>query len=896
MAGPGGFVGRQRELGVLEERLSEARAGRPQIVYLEAAPGSGKSTLLSHFATSLNDATVLALSADEDEMMLSYGVIDQLRPSVSTDPGDDPMIVGARLVDLLDQLQEDGQVVVLVVDDLQWIDRPSSRAVLFALRRLRADTVLTVVATRADTLGDSPWARFVAGDSRVTRLRLEGFTLDDLVDLARVLELGTLTRKGAARLLDHTGGNPLYCRALLEEIGVALLNAAGHGGLPAPRDLSAVILTRVATLPASAQAYLAAASVLGQHAPIGVAAVVAGLADAQEASDDAIAAGLLVEGPEGELSFAHPLYRAAIYADLRPTNRRGLHQEAGKVVDGRAGMAHRVAATLGADEQLANELEAAASISTSGGDSSAAAWALEQAASLSVDRGERDRRLLDAAVAHLSAADTDGAARVLTSCQVASPRRDALTGLLGVYMGSPATESRLTTAWTAHDPEVEPTIGARAATSLANWMVVGGRPEEGLVWAERAVEATEPGTPLWAMAKTAEAYSLANAGRSPEGLEALGFLPDAGSEVPLVEIDPLIMRGIVKIYADDLSGAIADLGVAAAHLRSGVPSTYPVPCLSYLSEAHCRRGDWDAAMTYAQLATSVAQDADRPFDLVRAHARSAQVLTGRGQWAVAEESVAAARATTARFPAVLAVATCAAAGAGLASARGDHLGVVAAVEPVRATGRLAVAGRPGIFNWRASEIDALTAMARLGEAEAALREFEAACSEVPVPSALLMLARCEGNLAAARGDRSGAEASFRRGHVLAPGVAMPLELGLLHLDDGRRLRQVGRRSEAVGQLEKAHRLFSDLGADPYVRQCADELELLQVSATTESPEVTLGLSRAEMAVARLVATGLTNREVAAELYVSVKTVEYHLRNSFIKLDITSRRQLASLLQ
>ena len=107
------------------------------------------------------------------------------------------------------------------------------------------------------------------------------------------------------------------------------------------------------------------------------------------------------------------------------------------MVDGRAGMAHRVAATLGADEQLANELEAAASISDPGGDAGAAAWALEQAASLSADRGERERRLLDAAVAHLSAADTDAAARVLASCQVASARRDALTGLLGVYMGSP---------------------------------------------------------------------------------------------------------------------------------------------------------------------------------------------------------------------------------------------------------------------------------------------------------------------------------------------------------------------------------------------------------------------------------------------------------------------------
>ena len=181
--------------------------------------------------------------------------------------------------------------------------------------------------------------------------------------------------------------------------------------------------------------------------------------------------------------------------------------------------------------------------------------------------------------------------------------------------------------------------------------------------------------------------------------------------------------------------------------------------------------------------------------------------------------------------------------------------------------------RPGgIFNWRANEADALTALGRLEEADAALREFEGALSVAPIPSALLMLARCEGNLATATGDHSRAESSFLRGHAIAPGVPMPFELALLHLDDGRRLRQLGRQPDA------------------------DELELLQVAAAPDSPEVLLGLSRAEMAVARLVATGLTNREVAAELYVSVKTVEYHLRNSFIKLDITSRRQLASLLR
>jgi DNA-binding NarL/FixJ family response regulator len=124
---------------------------------------------------------------------------------------------------------------------------------------------------------------------------------------------------------------------------------------------------------------------------------------------------------------------------------------------------------------------------------------------------------------------------------------------------------------------------------------------------------------------------------------------------------------------------------------------------------------------------------------------------------------------------------------------------------------------------------------------------------------------------------------------------MPFEHALLGLDDGRRLRTFGNPAAAVVQLEKAHHIFSDLGADPYVQACAKELAALQVSVTSDSPATLLGLSRAELAVARLVATGLTNKEVASELYVSVKTVEYHLRNSYIKLDITSRRALADLV-
>ena len=573
--------------------------------------------------------------------------------------------------------------------------------------------------------------------------------------------------------------------------------------MPAPRELSAVILARVAALPAAAQSFLAAASVLGQHAPVSAIVSVARLPDARNEVDAAVAAGLLTEDASAlELAFAHPLYRAAIYADLSPASRRELHARAGEVVAGRARLAHRAAASLGPDEALAGELEASARAAAAAGDAGAAAWALEQAAALSLAAQDREGRLLDAAVVLLNAADTPAAARVLASCQVSSARRDALAGLLGVFTGSPGAEGSLLAAWQAHDPRTEGETGARAATSLANWMVLSGRPDQALTWADRAVSGTVPGSALRAMARTAQAYAFAAASRSPEGLAALGFLPVSGSEVPMPETDALIMRGMLKVYVDDLPGAIADLGVAAARLRTGRPSTYPGPCLAHLSDAYFRRGDWDAAVAHAQLATSLAQDTDRPLDLARAHARSAQVLAFRGQWPAAQAHVGAARAAAERFPMVLAVACAAMAGACLASARGDLAGVLAATEPVRATRLLDVGGCPGIFNWRAIEADALIGLGRLDDAETALSEFEDAIPAAGLASAALALARCRGNLAVARGpcrpgrsgvrarpgDR-GASADAVRARPAEPGRRPPLARGREPAGGGRAARK-----------------------------------------------------------------------------------------------------------
>ena len=753
-----GFVGRQDELRILEERLLAARAGRPQIVYVEGEAGAGKSTLLSQFLGSLSDAVVVEVGGDEAETLLSYGIVDQLRTGTFTEPGLDPIAVGSQLLELFDRLQDAGQVVVVTIEDLQWADRPSSRAVLFALRRLRADKVLTIVSARTDVLADAAWTRFVAGDSRVTRIRLGGLSSTDLTQLASDLGLGALSERAATELAVHTKGNALYCRALLDEIGVEGLGPTRYGGLPAPRELSSVILTRVVALPASTQAFLAAAAVLGQHSPTSTVIALAELSGAPHEVDAAIATELVAETGASVLTFAHPLYRAAIYGDLNPTRRRALHARAADLVEGRPRLVHRVAATLGPDDALATELEAAGRAASAAGDAAASAWAMEQAAALSVGPADRERRLLDAAAILLNAADTSAAARVLASCHESSARCDALLGLLGVFNGLPTAEQRLLAAWDAHDRIAESEIGARAATSLANLMAISGRPQRGLDWAAQAIEATILGSPLRAMACTAHAYALAMAGRSADGLTALAFLPDSANEVTLPETDALIMRGMLRVYTDDLSGAIADLGVAASRLRAGLPSTYPVHCLTYLSDAHFRRGDWDFAVANAEVAVSLAQDADRPLDLARAHGQAAQVFAFRGQWATAQAHVAAARAAAVRFPCVLAVAVAAVGGAALGFARGDWLAVLGATESVRATKLDEVGGCPGIFNWRPLEADALVALGRFDEAQAALDAFESSMPAAGLASAALSLARCRGNLAAARGRH------FSRGH------------------------------------------------------------------------------------------------------------------------------------
>ena len=182
----------------------------------------------------------------------------------------------------------------------------------------------------------------------------------------------------------------------------------------------------------------------------------------------------------------------------------------------------------------------------------------------------------------------------------------------------------------------------------------------------------------------------------------------------------------------------------------------------------------------------------------------------------------------------------------------------------------------GRYDWRSLEIGALIGLGRLDEAETALAELEAALSPAGPQSARVAAARLHGDLATAAGHQAAAAAAFETAWRRAQGLRAPLALAQLEISDARRLHAAGQPQPAVARLRSARQRLISLGARPYLQACDRELAAADVPAGAKTPPALPGLTLAEQAVARLVATGRTNRQAAAELYVSVKTVEFHL--------------------
>ena len=268
------FVGRADELALLNAEMQRVRSGEPRLVWLTGEAGIGKTSLVRRFIGGLSGVRVLWAGGDENETDLPYGVINQLLSDLLASdtgsglaalrPDSDPLAVGADLLSELGALQTSGPVLV-VIDDAQWADHRSAQALVFVARRLRSDQVMILLSSRSNAPDPRQlWERALAQSQLTRRLPLGGLTAEDLRRLSSSFDGVLLSPAASRRLHEHTGGHPLYARALLEELPAEALMEASDA-LPAPHSMSFVVLVRLAKLsPAAQDLVLAAAVVLGE--------------------------------------------------------------------------------------------------------------------------------------------------------------------------------------------------------------------------------------------------------------------------------------------------------------------------------------------------------------------------------------------------------------------------------------------------------------------------------------------------------------------------------------------------------------------------------------------------------------------------------------------------------
>ncbi len=909
------FVGRGPELAALAAALAAARAGESQVVMVQGEGGIGKSSLILEFLGGQRGLRVISASGETAEAVLPYGVVQQLTAAaaaaspgvlaglelLSRGPGTgtDPLAGGVELRTLISSLQGK-QAAVVVVEDLQWADLPSARALLFACRRLGGDRVLVVLTGRPEAMSQvgEGWARFLSGDRHSSVVTLRGLDVRELGMLCRRLGRADLSERTVGRLADHTGGNPLLARALLDELTDDELKATG-GFFRAPRSLAGLILPRLAGLPRPARDLVVAASVLGEHSALADVATLAGTAEPTAALDKADRAGLLFEQntPSGRtVSFPHLLIRQAVYDDLGAERRRRLHLRAAAIVGGQEALAHRVAAAAGPDVELAADLCAAAAAATDAGRLLLAARYLQQAAAVTERGPHRDERALSAFELLLRAADVAAAeaARPLIEQLPASARRDAALGQLALLAARPGdAEALLRAAWDAHDPVRQPSVGGEAALGLGMLLKMSGAHAEAAMWLDHALGSGTGSEPWYDAARCIRSFSFVLTGDVGRALGLFGDLPARPAMVPAARTDALTFRGMARLWAGDLQAAAEDLALAVSRIGAGVQVRFPCRALAFLAETEFRLGGWDDARGHAELAVTVAGETDRAYDLALVHSAAVPVAACRGDWEAADSHAQAAEQAARTFGGFAAILA--------ASARGI-LGL-ARDDPEEALHGAALALAvpqidhydPAAFWWRPAQAWALIRTGHLGQAAAIVAAMEASQSHRGESAALTQTAWLRGALAMAGGDLDRADEVLRTARCAPGGQPLPFHRGLLDLQHGRCLSRLHRYGAAVDAVRAAHRVFTVLGARPFMQ--ASEAELTSARLRPRSGDPSLpGLTAQELRVAQLVASGLSNREAAAQLYLSPKTVEYHLAHAFTKLGVRSRHQLTTRIR
>ncbi|MGH2914698.1 MAG: ATP-binding protein [Solirubrobacteraceae bacterium] len=903
------FVGRAAELALLGDALERARAAQPVVALVQGPAGIGKTALIKRFVQTVGELTVLRVGGDELETLVPYALVDQLLcqagaidPALLTRRADrivDPVDAGSRVLEALGALQRE-EPVLLVADDAQHVDAQSLCALVFALRRLVVDRVLAIVAARDDRPTTLPEGfRRLADREPATAVRLGPLDATELVALAAGIGVAGFTHRAARRLRDHTAGNPLHARALLAELPDAVWQGP-LSRLPPPRSFEAIMVDRLGLCSTAARNLVEAASVLGLRSRLGVAGAVAGLPDPMPALDEAFTARLLTtsdESDEFELAFGQPLEQAAVYSQLSPSRRTALHLAAAAATgDEWAGLHHRAAAVATSDGALAAELERFAFHETARGAWAHASASLVAAGRVSPTLQQAQTHLLRAVDSMLYRGDV--AQAIAHADEIAgfpaTPLRDCVLGFLAILTSRPdAAERLLAQAWANCDRDRDPRLASTIARRTALHFQYRLRGSETLRWSRRALELVPAEERSCVQAEMLPlGLGAAYAGRLGDGIAAVQSAIDSAGESERGGCVTLRRaRGWLRLVGDDFAGARADLGdEAAAALAIGSLGVAAF-AIVHLARLEHTTGNWDRAVVHAERAIAITSELEHPF-IALAGLAAATVAATRGDWDAAQESVARTATHAGDYEQALVAAGIAR--AQLASARADHADVLLALAPVLEIEPREGVDEPGCWPWQHLYGEALVATDRAAEADEFLAGHEALAAARGRESASVRLAIVRGRVSAALGDHQGAGERLEWAVEHAHRAAMPFDRAIGLLAHGQVLRRRGHRRAAVSHLERARIVFEQLGARPYRERCEAELRACGLAPAKRRGFDRDRLTPQETAVARLVASGLANRQVATELVVSVRTVEFHLTRIYGKLGVSSRAQLVAL--
>ena len=897
------FVGRTAELARVAEVITRVRDGQPWLVAIEGDPGIGKTTLARRGLAGAAGLRVLSARADQAEADLDFGIVDQLlraaggsAPAAALTGASSSFSVGARLLEVVGEQQ--AGVLAIVIDDLQWADRKSVEALMFMLRRLSVDPVITVVTYRgpSNRLDEAAQRLLLSVENRLF-LPLGGLDPAEVTSLAAALRAEALDEEAAGWLYRQTGGHPLYLRTLLSEGSGFDPDAPGRPAVP--RSLAAAVGDHLRALPAESRVILEMLAVLNQRTPLAQLGQAAEVTSPTAAIEPAVAAGLVEwwpEEPTCPVAIRHLLVRDAIYAGIPVSRRRLLHARAADLVSEAVSWEHRVAALDQPDEGLAAELEQLGASEAARGHLGLAATHLQWASDISPDRADRERRLLTAALHLTLAVESRGLAlREAVEATASSPLRSCVLGTMAFSSGQLAeAEQRFSQALAQarQDPGSQP-LAALIANRLAGTYTLLGDGAKVMAFGRQALDGGLLDTAAASQTRALIAIGASQVSGARAGLTELAHLEPDPARVGPVDIDALSFRGVFHLLDGDPGQAVSDLGASLTLVRRGATLTLGLRAYCYLALAQYLAGEWDDVLLTAEQAFSATAIHSRRIELPLLHLAAGCVPASRGAAEEAERHARLAEEAAATMDYGQERVYAGMARALVCQAAGDYLGMADALGAWQDDAALDGRSRVYAVLWRPLLAEGLVGSGQLEPAAAVLGQLRADSTQVSYLRPAV--AWLEGWLAEQRGAAADALEIYARGEQ-SPGLRSPVHDGRLLLAHGRLLRRTGQRRLAVERLRQASALYHALRAEPFIARAEEELAACHLPGSPAKKQSVLTLTSRETEVAHLVGKGLSNPEIAAELFVSRKAVEYHLGNIYAKCGLHGRQQLRHFVE